>query len=269
MIGFVFALPQELESFRVKLGPSARLRAEGFTFYYSCVNAQPVVLVKSGIGRERSRRAAESLLKIFRVNAVISAGLAGGVKDGLHTGDLIIAKNVLDYSQRGKPGSAYAGYACHQGLVNLSCKLVQEKGIKFRCGDLLTVTDVAAQPASKRRIGDTTSAVAVDMESTGVAETAKASGTPFLALRVLSDEIDDELKGCDLIDEEGRVKTLRVVSHLLSNPLDLRYLFRLHHKTNEALANLALFLHYFVQRYGEVSNPLHTLEKQYAQDFVK
>jgi len=32
---------------------------------------------------------------------------------------------------------------------------------------------------------------------------------------------------------------------------------------------LALFLHYFVQRYGEVSNPLHTLEKQYAQDFVK
>lgn len=261
MIGFVFALPQELESFRIKLGPAGRLRTEDFTFYYSCANGQPVVLVKSGIGREMSRRAAESLLKIFRVNAIVSAGLAGGVKDGLRTGELIIARNVLDYSRNGGPGGAPAGYACNQGLVDLSCALTREKGIGFHCGDILTVEEVVAEPASKRRIGSATSAVAVDMESTGVAEAAKASGTPFLALRALSDEIDDELKGCNLVDEDGRVKTLSVVLHLLNNPLELKHLLRLRHKTNEALANLALFLGHFVQRYGEVSNPLHIVEK--------
>lgn len=261
MIGFVFALPQEFESLRVKLGPTSRLQAEGFTFYYTCVDEQPVVLVKSGVGRERSRRAAESLLRIFNVNAIISAGLAGGVKGGLRTGDLIIAKNVLNYSQDGKPGDAPAGYACHKGLVDLSCKLVQERGIEFRCGNLLTVEEVVAQPALKRRIGDATSAVAIDMESTGVAEAAKASGTPFLALRVLSDEVDDELKGYNLIDKEGRVKTLNVVLYLINNPLDLKYLLRLHHKTSEALSKLALFLCCFAQRYREVPNPLRMVEK--------
>ncbi|MFQ5956951.1 MAG: hypothetical protein ACE5KK_04190 [Candidatus Brocadiales bacterium] len=261
MIGLVFALPQELDSLRVKLGPSSRLRADGFTFYYTCLDGQPVVLARSGIGLERSRRAAEGLLKIFNVNAVVSVGLAGGVRDGVHTGDLIIARSVVNYSQVERPEAASASYPCHKGLVDLSCRLARERGLEFRCGDLLTVDEVVAQPTSKRKIGDATTAEAVDMEAVGVAEAAMAYKKPFLALKVLSDEIGDELKAYDLVDVEGRVRTLSVISYLINNPLDLAYLLRLHQKTSVALGKLALFLPYFIEGSRGVLNSLHVVEE--------
>ncbi|MCQ4574899.1 MAG: hypothetical protein NOU37_06580 [Candidatus Brocadiales bacterium] len=260
MIGLIFALPREMESFRAKLGPSSGLPAGRFTFYYARVDGQPVVLVKSGIGRERSRRAAESLLKTFNVDAVICAGLAGGVRDRVRTGELIIAGKVLDYPVVGGSGGTAAGYPCHRGLVDLSRKLADESGLEFRCGDLLTV-DTVAQPASKKRIGDATSAVAVDMEGTGVAEAAMAAGTPFLALKVVSDEQDDELKGHNLVDGEGDIKPLSVIFYLMKNPPDLIHLLRIRGKTDRALDKLALFLRRFIERYGEVSNPLNVMEK--------
>lgn len=251
MTGIVFALPQELDSLRVKLGPSGSFRAGGFTFYYTCVDGRPVVLTKSGIGRERSRRAAESLIKIFNIDAIISAGLAGGVRDRGRTGDLLVARNVLNHSEMERPSGAPTSYPCHQGLVDMSCRLASEKGLEFHCGDLLTVDRVVAQPTSKRQIGDTTSAVAIDMEGVGVAEAAMASEKPFLALKVLSDEAGDELKAYDLVDEEGRIRILRVVSYIINNPQDLTYLLRLRRKTNVALDKLTLFLPYFIAMCGE------------------
>lgn len=201
------------------------------------------------------------MLKVFNVDAIISTGLAGGVRDGVHAGELIIVRNVLNYSQVGRPDAASIGYHCHQGLVDLSCKLAREKGLEFRCGDIVTVEEVVAQPASKRQIGDATSAVAIDMEGIGVAEAAAASRTPFLALKVLSDEVGDELKAYDLVDEEGRVKMLSVVSYLMSSPQDLMYLLRLRHKTGVALGKLALFLPYLIEGCREVPNPLPMMEK--------
>lgn len=258
MIGLIFALPRELESLRVKLRSSSGLKADGFTFYYGDVCGRSAVLVQSGIGRERSKRAAESLLKIFDVDAVISAGLAGGLRDGVRTGELIIAESVLkDYSRDKGPGGMSAGYPCHKGLVDFSCRLAREKGLEFHRGNLLTVNEVVAEPASKRRIGEATSAVAVDMEGVGVAEAAINYGTPFLALKVVSDEIDHELEGYDLVDEEGRPKVLSVVFYLIRNPLGLIRLIRLRNETDMTLDKLALFLRHLAEGYGEVLNPLH------------
>lgn len=261
MIGLIFALPQELEPLRVKLGPSGRLHADGLVFYYTAVDGQPVVLTRSGIGRERSKRATESLLRIFNVEAVVSVGLAGGVKDGLSVGELIIARNVLDYSQAHKAGSVSEGYHCHRGMIDLACELAREMGLEFHCGDLLTVEEAVAQPAAKRRIGETTSAVAIDMEGVGVAEAAAAHKKPFLALKVLSDEVGDELKAYDLVDEDGWVRVLNVITFLAGNLGDLTYLFGLRHKTNLALDRLTLFLPGFIKGCGEVLCSLRMVEK--------
>ncbi len=264
MIGLVFALPRELESFRVRLGSASRFQADGLTFYYTSLNGQPVISVNSGIGQERSRRAAESLLRMFNIDVIISAGVAGGLKDGVRTGELIIARNVLNYPQGTGPGKASDGYSrpCHSSLVDLSCRLARESGLGFHCGDLLTVNKVVAQPASKRRIGDATSAVAVEMEGIGVAEAAATSGTPFLALKVVCDETDDELKGDDLVYEDGSINTLNVIAHLLKHPLELVYFLRLRHKTDTALDKLSVFLYSLTGRYKEALNPLHRVTEK-------
>lgn len=257
MIGLVLALPQELEAVRIRLGPSGRLNVDGLVFYYASVDGQPVVLTRSGIGRNRSKGVTESMLRVFNVDAVVSAGLAGGVKDGVRVSELIIASSVSDYTQVHGEGMASASYPCHRGMVELACGLARQKGLEFHCGDLLTVEEVVAQPGAKRRIGSDTSAVAIDMEGAGVAQAASVRKKPFLAIKVLSDEVEDKLKVTDLVDEEGRVRMPRVFSFITGNLQNLTYLFSLRHKTTMALDRLALFLPDFVKRCGETQGLLH------------
>ncbi len=65
----------------------------------------------------------------------------------------------------------------------------------------------------------------------------------------------------NLIDGEGNIKPLSVIFYLMKNPLDLIHLLRSRGKTDRALDKLALFLRRFIERYGEVSNPLNVMEK--------
>jgi adenosylhomocysteine nucleosidase len=60
-------------------------------------------------------------------------------------------------------------------------------------GRLLTVDSLLREPAERRLLAEKHGAIAVDMESFAVAEACRASGVAFMAVRIISDAVDDEL----------------------------------------------------------------------------
>jgi len=60
-------------------------------------------------------------------------------------------------------------------------------------GTLLTVDHVVRHEEEKRLLGVAHRALAVDMESLAVAEVCRRREMPFLAVRVISDAVDEEL----------------------------------------------------------------------------
>lgn len=255
MLGLVFALPIEMAPLR------AELKGDGFgspdpkEFYSGYLGGTPVVLTAAGIGPERAERATRRLLSVFggsgpaasggfRVKAVLSVGYTGALRDGVKTGELVIVRNVLS---GGLINQTPARYPCHPLLTELSQKVAEENGFKVHLGDILTVTEPIKRPEDKRQAGVLMGAVAVDMEGAGVAMAAREARIPFMALKVILDEVDEELKGTGLVDGEGRVDFFKTFTYLLYNPWDIIYLLRLKRQAGRATSELARFLSVLVR----------------------
>ena len=85
---------------------------------------------------------------------------------------------------------------------------------------VLTVSSALESPAAKRAAAAATGAIAVDMESAGVAVEAARARVPFVAMRVVVDGLDDALPPSaeSWIDDHGH----RRMSAVLRAAVDAR-----------------------------------------------
>jgi adenosylhomocysteine nucleosidase len=241
VIGLVFALSKEMSPLQAQFKGLGRLEEEGTLFHPGSMEGSPVVLSIAGIGPERAKRATKRLLELFRIKTVMSLGYAGALREGIKTGELVIARNVLTgYWEKGAGG--LTSYPCPPLLMRLCQKVVEENGIKVHVGDVLTVEGPIKRPEAKRQAGLLTGAVAVDMESAGVAVAAREAQVPFIALKVILDEVDEELRGTELADGEGRVSLLKTFTFLFYHPWDIMYFIRLNRQAEQSARELTRFL---------------------------
>ena len=115
---------------------------------------------------------------------------------------------------------------------------------------MLTVDHVAATPQQKTKLREKYSAVAVDMETSALAEEAKARNLSFISVRAITDTADQELIDCSyLVEEDGEVSKLKAGWHVLTHPGDLKGMIELGQHAKIATANLTEFLRqYFESR---------------------
>ncbi len=109
---------------------------------------------------------------------------------------------------------------------------------------LATVDRVLGRAAEKHELGVRTGAIAVDMESAGAARAAQERGIPWLAVRTISDALEDSLPFDfnALADPNGNVSYHRVILATLTHPARIPELIRLGQRSSLAANHLALFL---------------------------
>jgi len=180
-IGFIAALSIECTSLR-RQSPSA----------------ERWLVVQSGPGAARAEAAAARAIDAG-AQLLVSWGLAGGLSATVVPGTVVAPRRVL--AQSTAPQFAVDA-AWQSRLAALA------DGLAVDFGDLLTVAEPLESPAAKRAAASATNAVAVDMETAGIAAAAKRARVPFVALRVVVDGVDDALPpGAESwIDERGRTR---------------------------------------------------------------
>jgi adenosylhomocysteine nucleosidase len=178
-----------------------------------------VLVHLSGVGRKRAARAAQSLLN-RGATALLSWGTAGGLVPGLAPGSLVLPKAVM--------GSDLSLFQVDPSWhERLRSRL--EGRIDLRSEALIESPTVLMTPEEKRALAYRTGAVAVDMESAAVAVAADQAGLPFVALRVVSDSLDQTLPSCVLsaYDTSGHLKMRRLLGGLVQHPKELLEWIRL------------------------------------------
>jgi len=189
------------------------------------------MMLLSGVGTSRARLAARTLLE-RGATALVSWGAAGGLAPGLSPGSLILPETIIAADQ-----SAYhVDAAWHERLCG------RLKGhVEIHKGPLAESTVVVAGCAEKAILFRRTGAIAVDMESASIAAVAKEVRLPFLVIRAITDPPEMDIPRCALqsIDEFGRVRPLKLVQCLVSNPMQLIALGRLSRNFRAAQATLA------------------------------
>jgi adenosylhomocysteine nucleosidase len=160
--------------------------------------------------------------------ALMSFGVAGGLDPKLRTGDLLLPLVVAALS-----GERFAVDAALHGSLHAAFAGTNH-------ADLLGLDSIGMDSGGKARLHAHGGAVAVDMESLGVARVAKAHGCPFIVLRAVADEASRSLPPAALVglDTNGRFAPYRVMASLFGRPGQLPALIGLARDTRRALASL-------------------------------
>ncbi len=183
----------------------------------------------SGIGSAAAGIAARTLVEAG-ATSLVSWGLAGGLDPALAAGSICLP--ILIVSQDGTTFSTDPRWRD---------RLTAAAGTRHCIvgGKLLTsasaIQDVAGKAAAFRQTG----AVAVDMESSGVAQVAATHNLPCIAVRVIVDTAADVLPAAiSAATRSGHVRLSRLISGLVGSPRDLVPLLRLAKRYRTAMRTL-------------------------------
>ena len=196
-----------------------------------CLGSTSFAVVGTGANADRARAEAERLIQ-GGAKALVSFGLAGGLSPELAAGALLLPEVVLGpdgipyrvdarWREALQSRMAAAGLACRGGLLACSDRLV-------------------ATPGAKRKLFERTGALAVDMESQGVAAVARARRVPLLVLRAIADPADQEVPQAALaaLGPDGRTRILSLLAALARRPRDVPLLVRLARTSQPGLETL-------------------------------
>jgi adenosylhomocysteine nucleosidase len=160
----------------------------------------------SGIGAAAAARTAAELPSGLR--AIVAAGFCGALDPSLRVGALVAAEVVVDEATGER----------HLADPGLLAAAPGERGV------LVSAARLARTPAERARLDGT----AVDLESAALARAAAGRGTPFLALRAVTDETRHRLPDFDrIMDAAGRLTPGAGLAHFALHPREIPALLRL------------------------------------------
>lgn len=202
MIALVFALRYESTTCQAIQTPQVRIWRLGVAGL-SCVAALKQQLLEKG-----------------KPAILISAGLGAGLQEQLSHGSLVIGAN----------------YTSPCLLQNLQISQ------KIWIGDIHTAKTLIATTSEKKRLGNQTGALVGDLETAHIYELCSQFDIPMLALRAVSDTIDQTLpvKPSFLIKPEtGQPDPLGLFGYILKHPSRIFGFWRLIRGATIAKSSLA------------------------------
>jgi adenosylhomocysteine nucleosidase len=240
MIAILVAVKQELRPILRRAQASHIVRQQHFDFHEGTLAGEPVALLALGVGKECARIAAETTIRCYRPDLVISAGFGGGLADQVKAGDIVIGAEILDLL--GDLGSELRCRTIHKApTVPQFASLPAQLRVHY--GRIITADDMILKAANKIRVGRATQALSVDMETSAVAAVCAAANTHFLAVRCITDNAHESLPA-EFNDffVLGQLRPRRVMSVCARHPGVVLKLARLGARARVAGRNLATFL---------------------------
>ena len=188
-------------------------------------------LACDGPGPERAQAAAARLAH-DGASLLISFGVCGGLDPELRPGDLVLADTVLTDDGTRHPASAEQRALLEARLAGLA--------LRIAAGPLLGQDRPLSNAADKAARFAASGALAVDMESLGVARAAEAAGLPFLVVRAVADPAGRSLPRAALkaIGPDGRLKLVSALAAMYLRPWESPALVRLAYETRLAFDTL-------------------------------
>jgi adenosylhomocysteine nucleosidase len=232
-----YAFAREVGAFKRRVSDATTIAHGGLRGFRGHLGGKEFSVVGHGIG---PKRAAETARRAFDsmsgVELVIGTGVVGALSRELKPGDLILADRIFASRAAGERAEQVAASSdSHRRAVG---KSLMAAGINHTTGAILTAARVLTT-GEKRGAKESTDAIVVDMESAAIAVEAAARGLPFIVIRAVLDEVDDEVVGAEMVDQEGNVKPLAATAFLVRNPGTVLKLPRMIRNLSRATAAIA------------------------------
>lgn len=224
----------ELEAFARMLTGLRKLKWPIDHAFEGVWEGRRVMLAANGAGPKLASQAVEVAVRAItvaelsssRLEAVVSAGFCGAIDGNLRECQIVVAKSVLDRERN----------------ETLDCTPVDTE--KEFVSGLIVSQDRIANNAEEKQLLQNCGAIAVDMESAGVAARAKRAGLPCCCIKVVSDRADESFPFDinAMRSSEGRIARGKIGIHALSHPSVVPRLFYWKRRAEDAARALGEFL---------------------------
>jgi len=222
--GIIGALDAEVALIRGEMTGVEEQTIYGCTFYAGCVGGCRVVVVCASIGTINAAVCTSTLIREFGCGAVVNCGIAGNVSKDLGIMDVVLSSDVVfhdaDLPMLAKYYPFRTSYTADEKLLELARRVIDAlpgRSFTYRVGRVATGDLFVQSPVDKRRIVETIQPLCVEMEGAAVGQVAYMNNIPFLVIRTMSDNADENANDSyDEFLEKAAVNSSRIVLGMIA-----------------------------------------------------
>ena len=223
-IAIIVAMQSEFELVSHILENAVESEIEGARCMMGLLYGKEIILLKSGIGKVNAAMQVTSLIAKMLPNYIINSGVAGGIGEGMHQGDIVVGTEACYHDvwcgegEWGQVQGFPLKFPANEHLLEAAKSVVKDNSqlvFGLICTGDQFISDLATLQGIKRNFPD---GKAVDMESAAIAQVCYAKQVPFMSLRIVSDtpgmEPDNTTQYLDFFAEAPK-KTFAVLRQLI------------------------------------------------------
>ena len=223
-IAIIVAMQSEFELVSNILENADAREIEGAKALVGELSGKQIILLKSGIGKVNAAMQVTSLIAEMHPDYIINSGVAGGIGEGMHQGDIVVGTEACYHDvwcgegEWGQVQGFPLKFPANEHLLEAAKSVVKDNSqlvFGLICTGDQFISELATLQGIKRNFPD---GKAVDMESAAIAQVCYAKQVPFMSLRIVSDtpgmEPDNTTQYLDFFAEAPK-KTFAVLRQLL------------------------------------------------------
>ncbi len=235
-IAIIVAMQSEFELVSNILENAEAREIEGAKALVGELSGKQIILLKSGIGKVNAAMQVTSLIAEMHPDYIINSGVAGGIGEGMHQGDIVVGTECCYHDvwcgegEWGQVQGYPLKFPTNEHLLEAAERVVKDNSctdaiycvsttFNFQLGLICTgdqfISDLATLQGIKKNFPD---GKAVDMESAAIAQVCYAKQVPFMSLRIVSDtpgmEKDNTTQYLDFFAEAPKM-TFAVLRQLI------------------------------------------------------
>jgi adenosylhomocysteine nucleosidase len=192
-IGIIAAMSSEYKQVAQLLENKKEYTEGIYEYTEGTIRNNTIILTKCGIGKVNAAVGAVELIRTFQPDCIISTGVAGGIDKCLKVMDVVASAQIVYHDVWCGEGNAYGQiqgmptfFEGNKTLFDCAISLDTETPIHggLICSGDKFITDREELDAIK---GNFPEGLAVDMESSSIAQVCHIYKVPFISFRIISD----------------------------------------------------------------------------------
>ncbi|MGM7685061.1 5'-methylthioadenosine/adenosylhomocysteine nucleosidase [Cytobacillus sp. Hm23] len=222
-IAIIGAMQVEIDLIKNEMEILFEHKIAGFSFYEGTLFHQPVILTRCGVGKVNAASCTQILIDKFEIDAIINTGVAGSLRDDIKVCDIVVSSDVTHHDVRSSQMKNLFPYqeAFYANKQLIDCAITTCDSLKsttYHIGRIVSGECFVEDSKIKETIIDTYSPACVEMEGSSIGHVAFLNDIPFLIIRCISDNADEQASlSYDSFEKIAGEKSSTIVMNMIKN----------------------------------------------------
>lgn len=198
-IGILGAMDLEIKTLLNAMAEIKEEKVAGTTFYQGLLKGKEVVLACCGVGKVNAASCTQALITCFDVDCIINTGIAGGMHWDVKVCDIVVSSEVTHHDvRREQMIHCYPNVEAFKAdphLIEVACRaLITNSHLhdKHHIGKIVSGESFVNDRDLKATIIANHQPHCVEMEGSAIGHVAYLNDIPFVVIRSISDNADDQ-----------------------------------------------------------------------------